>query len=215
MRTKFHDQLDALFDQLTAMCRLAGDAVTTATDALSAADLTLAEKVFGLNERIGALRGPCEDQAMALLALQAPVARDLRQVVTGVFLVSDLSRMGDLAEHIADSVRRRHPHYVAQDRTQHLLISMGRLAGVLATAAALVLQTRDPALALALDVTDNGLDDLHRDVLTLIQEPGWGGSTIEAVDATLLGRFFERFGDHCVEVGRRVIFLATGQQLPQ
>ncbi|BAH56159.1 phosphate signaling complex protein PhoU [Rhodococcus opacus] len=215
MRTKFHDQLDTLFDQLTTMCQLAGDAVTTATDALDAADLTHAEKVFAVTERIGALRGPCEDQAMALLALQAPVARDLRQVVTGVFLVSDLSRMGGLAEHIAESVRRRHPHPVAHGQTQHLLVQMGRLAGELATAAALVLQTRDPALALALDVTDNRLDDLHRDLLTVIQEPAWDGSTTEAVDATLLGRFYERFGDHCVEVGRRVIFLATGQQLPQ
>ncbi|MFC9553816.1 phosphate uptake regulator PhoU [Rhodococcus sp. NPDC056960] len=154
MRTKFHDQLDTLFDQLTTMRRLAGDAITTATDAFGAADLTAAEKVFAVTERIGAVRGPCEDQAMALLALQAPVARDLRQVVTGVFLVSDLSRMGGLAEHIAESVRRRHPHPVAHGRTQHLSHPDGTPR----------LRTRHRRLALALDVTDNRLDDLHRDL---------------------------------------------------
>nr|GLK41271.1 hypothetical protein GCM10017611_81470 [Rhodococcus wratislaviensis] len=83
MRMKFHEQLDELTDRLASMCRLAGDAVQAATEALVLADLPLAERIFDLNEQIEELRGPCEDLAMALLALQGPVARDLRQVVTG------------------------------------------------------------------------------------------------------------------------------------
>ncbi|MGH8922569.1 MAG: phosphate signaling complex protein PhoU [Actinomycetes bacterium] len=213
MRTKFHEQLDALTDRLASMCHLAGEAIETVTDALVRADLPLAERVFDLTEQIEALRGPCEEQALALLALQAPVARDLRQVVTGVHLVADLSRMGGLAQHVAESVRRRHPDRVASGEAEELLARMGRVAGGLARVAEQVLRTHDPELAAELGRRDDELDDLHRRLLTLIQDPGWTGSIPAAVDATLLGRFYERFGDHTVVVGRRVIFLVTGEQL--
>lgn len=119
MRLNFQEQLDELTDRLASMCHLAEQAIEAATDALTQADLPTAEKVFDLNEQIEALRGPCEEQAMALLALQAPVARDLRQVVTGVHLVTDLSRMGGLAQHVAESVRRRHPAHVAAEDPSH------------------------------------------------------------------------------------------------
>ena len=213
MRIKFHEQLDALTDRLASMCHLAGKAIETGTDALVQADLPLAERVFDLTEQIEALRGPCEEQAMALLALQAPVARDLRQVVTGVHLVSDLSRMGGLARHVAASVRRRHPDHVTSGETLELLARMGWVAGELAGLAEQVLRDRDPELAADIGRRDDELDDLHRRLLTLIQDPSWTGSIPAAVDVTLLGRFYERFGDHTVVVGRRVIFLVTGEPL--
>ncbi|KAF0965290.1 Phosphate-specific transport system accessory protein PhoU [Rhodococcus sp. T7] len=74
MRVKFHDQLDDLTDRLVSMCHLAGEAIEKATDALVRVGLPLAERVFDLNQQIEQLHGPCEEQAMALLALQAPVA---------------------------------------------------------------------------------------------------------------------------------------------
>jgi phosphate transport system protein len=213
MRTKFHERLDALTDRLASMCHLAGEAIEVATDALVHADLPLAERVFDLNDQIEELRGPSEEQAMALLALQAPVARDLRQVITGVYLVADLSRMGGLAQHVAESVRRRHPDHVASGEAEQLLAQMGRVAGELAGVAEQVLRTRDPEQAAELDKRDDELDSLHRQLLDLIQDPTWTDSITAAVDETLLGRFYERFGDHTVAVGRRVIFLVTGEQL--
>jgi len=212
MRMKFHEQLDELTDRLASMCHLAGDAVRAATDALVLADLPLAERVFDLNDQIEELRGPCEDLAMALLALQGPVARDLRQVVTGVHLVADLSRMGGLVQHVAESVRRRHPEHVASGE-EELLSRMGRVAAELAGLAERVLRTHDPELAAEIGRRDDELDDLHRRLLTLIEDPAWTGTIPAAVDVTLLGRFYERFGDHAVTVGRRVIFLVTGEQL--
>ncbi|MFC9361794.1 phosphate signaling complex protein PhoU [Rhodococcus sp. NPDC057014] len=210
---KFHEQLDDLTDQLATMCHLAGEAVQVATDALVLADLTLAERVFDLTERIEELRGPCEDQAMTLLALQAPVARDLRQVVTGVHRVTDLSRMGGLVQHVAESVRRRHPEHITSGEAEELLSRMGRVAAELAGLAERVLRGHDPELAAEIGRRDDELDDLHRRLLTLIQDPAWEGSIPAAVDVTLLGRFYERFGDHAVVVGRRVIFLVTGEPL--
>ncbi|PBC47387.1 phosphate signaling complex protein PhoU [Rhodococcus sp. ACPA1] len=213
MRIKFHEELDDLTDRLALMCHLAGEAIESATDALVRADLPLAERVFDLTEQIERLHGPCEEQAMALLALQAPVARDLRQVVTGVHLVSDLSRMGGLAQHVAESVRRRHPNHVTSGETEEILNRMGRVATALAGLAEQVLRTHDPELAAELGRRDDELDDLHRQLLTLLEDPAWPGSIPAAVDVTLLGRFYERFGDHTVVVGRRVIFLVTGEPL--
>ncbi|MDF3313788.1 phosphate signaling complex protein PhoU [Rhodococcus sp. T2V] len=213
MRMKFHEQLDDLTDKLASMCHLAGEAIQVATDALVMADLPLAERVFDLTERIEELHGPCEDQAMTLLALQAPVARDLRQVVTGVHLVTDLSRMGGLVQHVAESVRRRHPDHITSGEAEELLARMGRVAAELAGLAERVLRTHDPELAAEIGRHDDELDDLHRRLLTVIQDPAWEGTIPAAVDVTLLGRFYERFGDHTVVVGRRVIFLVTGEPL--
>lgn len=215
MRMKFHEQLDELTDRLAMMCHLAGEAIAVATDALVHADLPLAERVLDLTEQIEELRVPSEEQAVALLALQAPVARDLRQVVTGVYLVSDLSRMGGLAQHVAEGVRRRHPDHVASGEAEQLLAQMGRVAAESAGVAERVLRTRDPKQAAELDRRDDELDALNRQLLDLIQGPGWTGNIPMAVDVTLLARFYERFGDHTVEVGRRVIFLVTGEQLAQ
>ncbi|PXW28763.1 UNVERIFIED_CONTAM: phosphate transport system protein [Williamsia faeni] len=210
-RMKFHEQLDDLTHRLALICHLAGEAVETATDALVQADLVLAERVFDLTEEIEQFHRPCEEHAMTLLALQTPVARDLRQVVTGVHLVSDLSRMGGLAKHVAESVRRRHPDPVTSGEAKELLTRMGLVATELCSLAEQVLRTHDPELAAELGRRDDELDDLHRRLLTVIEDPAWTGTIEAAVDATLLGRFYERFGDHTVAVGRRVIFLVTGE----
>nr|GLK41270.1 hypothetical protein GCM10017611_81460 [Rhodococcus wratislaviensis] len=128
-------------------------------------------------------------------------------------LVADLSRMGGLVQHAAESVRRRHPEHVASGEAEELLSRMGRVAAELAGLAERVLRTHDPELAAEIGRRDDELDDLHRRLLTLIEDPAWTGTIRSAVDVTLLGRFYERFGDHAVVVGRRVIFLVTGEQM--
>lgn len=210
MRTVFHERLDALTDQLVAMCRLAGEAIGAATDSLNRVDLAVAEQVFALNEQLEAMREPCEAQAMSLLALQSPVAGDLRVVVSGIHLIGDLVRMGALAEHIAAAVRRRHPDPVASSTAGPILLRMGELAGALASTAAEVLVDRDPDRAARLDADDDEMDELLRRLFAAVTAPDWSGGVNEAVDVTLLGRYYERFGDHAVEVGRRIVFLATG-----
>jgi phosphate transport system protein len=214
MPVKLDEQLDVLFDHLLLMCHRAGEAIRAATRAVIDGDLTAAEQVFDLNEQIKALSGPCEQQAITLLALHAPVATDLRRVVTGVHLVADLSRMGGLAEHIAKNARRRYPAPVVSGDARRVFTEMGRVATELVDAAEQVLQSREPAQAAALAAKDKELDALHVQLLGLIRDPIWTDSLTAAVDATLLNRFYERFGDHAVEVGRRVVFLATGEQLP-
>jgi phosphate transport system protein len=109
MRTRYHESLDQLAAQLQAMCLRDRTALAAATQALLNADLDLAEQAIDICREIDTMRDDCEHAAVTLLALQAPVAGELRQVVTAIQLVGDLTRMGALAEHIANIARRRHP----------------------------------------------------------------------------------------------------------
>ena len=107
MRTAYHEQLAELSERLGEMCGLAGIAMERATQALLQADLVLAEQVITDHERISALSAQAEESAFVLLALQAPVAGDLRSIVSAIQIVADIDRMGALALHVAKIARRR------------------------------------------------------------------------------------------------------------
>lgn len=210
VRTAYHERLDALTDRLVQMCELAGEAITTATTSLISVDLSAAEAVFVLNDRLTTMQRPCEAHALSLLALQSPVAGELRQVVAGIHLVSDLARMGGLAEHVADIVRRQYPRPVVGSAAGPILARMGELAASSAATAAEVLVSRDPQRAAQLDADDDAMDEQLRRLFAVVTGPRWSGGVSEAVDATLLGRYYERFGDHAVSVGDRIVFMTTG-----
>src|SRR4026208_46624 len=109
MRTAYHEQLDALTDQLGEMCGLAGAAMERATQALPHAAPVRAEPVTTDHEQSAAMSARAEESAFVLLALQAPVAGDLRAIVSSIQIVADVDRMGALALHVAKIARRRHP----------------------------------------------------------------------------------------------------------
>lgn len=210
MRAAYTEQLSDLAGELASMCGLAEVAMQLATQSLLQADLPLAEQVISEDDRIDELRAEAEEKAFALLALQAPVAGDLRTVVSGLHIVSDIERMGDLALHVAKIARRRHPDHVLPEDVRGYFAEMGRVAVALAASARSVLLTRDPEQAARLEDEDDAMDDLHRHLFSLMMDPGWTHGVAVAVDVTLLGRFYERFADHAVQVARRVIFLVTG-----
>ncbi|EOM74372.1 phosphate transport system regulatory protein PhoU [Rhodococcus rhodnii] len=211
MRAAYNDKMTELGDLLGEMAGLAGEAMDKATRALLQADLTLAEQVISDHDRITELSTVSEERAFALLALQAPVAGDLRSVVSGIQMVADIDRMGALALHVAKIARRRHPNHVLPEEVNGYFAEMGRIAVSIGAAAKVVLETRDPELAARLRDEDEAMDDLHRHLFTVLMDRDWSHGVAAAVDITLLGRFYERFADHAVEVGRRVIFLVTGK----
>jgi len=214
MRTAYHDQLDALTAQLGEMCGMAGIAMERATQALLQADLVLAEQVITDHEQISALSAQAEETAFVLLALQSPVAGDLRAVVGSIQIVADVDRMGALALHVAKIARRRHPQHALPEEVNGYFAEMGRVAVELGNAVQEVVISRDPEKAARLREEDDAMDDLHRHLFTVIMDRDWKHGVSAAVDVTLLGRFYERFADHAVEIGRRVIFQATGK-LPE
>lgn len=215
MREHYNDQLDTVRSDLAEMCKLAEEAMASATTALLTADLALAEQTITSREQIDELASDWEHKAFSVLALQSPVALDLRIMVSGIHIVADLQRMGGLAIHIAELARRRHPAHVLPPEVETVFEEMGRVAVGQAEATREVLLTRDPELAALLKTADEEMDELHRSLFTLTASPDWPHGVPTAVDITLLGRFYERYSDHTVEVAKRVIFLATGEFRPE
>jgi len=211
MRTAYHEQLESLTARLGEMCGLAGVAMERATQALLQADLVLAEQVISDHEQIAVMSTQAEEQAFVLLALQSPVAGDLRSVVGSIQIVADVDRMGALALHVAKIARRRHPQHALPEEVNGYFAEMGRLAVELGNTAQEVLLTQDPERAARIQEEDDAMDDLHRHLFSVMMDREWKHGVTAAVDVTLLSRFYERFADHAVEVARRVIFQVTGR----
>lgn len=210
MRSAYHHQLDELSVQLGEMCGMATEAMRRATDALLEADLDAAEQVIRQHDRLVAMRGRAEREAFDLLALQQPVAGELRVVFSTVQLIADIERMGALAVHVAKIARREHPDRVLPDKVRASFADMARVAIALGDSARQVLISRDPQQAARLREQDDAMDELYRRLFSVLLDEGWTDDIPAAVDAALLGRFYERFADHAVEVGRRVIFIVSG-----
>jgi phosphate transport system protein len=211
MRDAYQEQLDQLANTLAVMCDEVATAMGKATRALLEADLQLAEQVISEDVQVDDIRAAAEERAFGLLALQAPVATDLRIVVAAIHGAGDVERMGDLALHVARAARRRHPQPVLPDEVTPYFAEMGRVAVALATKAGEVIRTRDVATAAQLEQDDDAMDDLHRHMFTVLMDRSWSHGVGPAVDITLLARFYERYADHAVAVARRIVYVVTGQ----
>jgi len=211
MRTACRAELARLTEHLSEMCGLAGVAMEHATEALLQADLVLAEQVLSHHDKIAAMSSAAEANAFGLLApLHAPVASDLRAIVSALQMVVDIDRMAALALHVAEITRWRHPHHALPEEVNGYFAEMGRIAVKLGNNAQEVVLTRDPRKAARIRRDDDAMDDLHRHLFTVLMDHEWKHGVATAVDVTLLGRYYERFADHAVLLARRVIFQATG-----
>jgi phosphate transport system protein len=181
-----------------------------ATRALPDADLSLAEQVIADHEHISVMSLQSEAAALRLLALQQPVAGDLRSIVGAIHVGADIERMGALAVHVARISRRRHPDPALPDDVRAGFTEMGARAVQLARTAQEVLVSGDHDKAARLRDEDDAVDAEHRHLFTLLIDHKWQGGVGSAVDVALLGRYYERFADHAVEIGRRVVFEETG-----
>jgi phosphate transport system protein len=210
MRTTYYEELSALSAHVGEMCGLAADAMERATEALLGADLSVAEQVIADHEHIVTMSKRTEASAIKLLALQQPVAGDLRTIVGTIHVAADIERMGALAVHVASISRLRHPECALPDEVRASFAEMGSRAVQLARTAQEVLVSRDPDKAAGLRDQDDAVDAEHRHLFTLLIDNKWHDGVCSAVDVALLGRFYERFADHAVEIGKRVVFEATG-----
>jgi phosphate transport system protein len=211
MREAYHVELEQLADHLASMSVQVAEAMERATRALLEVDLGLAEQVISDDTKVDDARAQCEEQAYALLALQAPVATDLRTVLAAIHAAESLERMGDLALHVAKAARRRHPEPVLPDSVRPYFAEMGEVAVKLARSTEQVIKTKDVEAAKTLESDDDQVDDIHRHLFTVLMDREWPYGVAAAVDVTLLGRFYERYADHAVSVAKRMIFVVTGK----
>ncbi|MET7767111.1 PhoU domain-containing protein [Nocardia sp. NPDC005366] len=208
MRIQFTHELVALTNDLTLMCRVAHDAVERVIDALVDADLQATYEVFALDEQLQKMYGACEARTVVLLALQAPVARDLRHVVTAIQIASELSRIGWLTSRVADRIYRSHPGHVGPPAVLDILAAMGRLAAhrtaVSGEAVSTGHHTDDAQPAGA------SMEELRLRLLSALTEADPTQSTAAAIDLALLGSYLERCVDHTDRIDRLIRFLDTG-----
>lgn len=213
MRKAFHTELTDLGRGLIAMCDLVAEAIRDATRAMLELDLELAEKVIAADHVVDARQRSLDERAVDLLARQSPVATDLRTVVASLRMSSTLERMGDLAEHVALTTRRRYPERVASAEMARIFSEMAALGEEMTRMAGAVIESRDLKLAALVEKKDDRMDALLAEVFELLYSSDWNDTMERAVDLTLIGRFYERIGDHSVSLVKRVAFLVTGEDL--
>jgi phosphate transport system protein len=204
-------QLDKLAGVLGTMGRSAASAIRNATDALLAGRLRLAEQVIVQDAEIDALGAQADAIATEVLVLLAPVAGDLRAVVAGLRSTGNLERMGDLARHVAEAVVRHDPEPVVPDEIRDQVAVMGRVAFNLAIKASEVVRTRNVVLALELVSDDDEMNEMHRQLMSILMGPSWPHGVAAAAEAALLARFYERFADNAVEVARETVYAVTAK----
>ena len=210
MREIFEAELKQVGTDLSEMSRQVEIAIGNAGTALLTGDLQMAEAVIVADEAIDAYERDLDTRCVHLLAQQAPVATDLRVLVTALRISSTLERMGDLARHVAEFSRRSYPNLAIPQSISGTFADMHVAASRVAERTTALIETRDLDLAQRIEADDDLLDQLHGDNFTALLGGNWNGTAQQTVDTALLSRYFERFGDHAVSVSRRIVYLVTG-----
>lgn len=212
MNTAVRYEFAALTSQLGEMCAMAADAMNHATHALLLADLEMAEIVIGGRDGAAAMSSSAEETTFLLLALQPPVAADLRAVVNAVRVVADADQMGELAVRVAEIARRHHPNHAVPAEVSGRVAEMSAMAVALACAAQEVLLSREPHLAAHLRRNDGAIDALHRQLLAVLVDTGWAHGANVGVEVGVISHLYEQFAHHAMDISRRFIFQTNGDR---
>ncbi|HEX5203376.1 phosphate signaling complex protein PhoU [Paractinoplanes rhizophilus] len=211
MREEFQADLDEISRLLVTMAEAARAAMRKATTALLTADRSAAEAVIERDAEVDAIYGQVEAKVADTIARQAPVAGDLRTVITALHISADLERMGDLAEHVAKTARRRHPSPAVPAELRPVFTGMAEVADRMAGEIATLLGKPDAEPAARLETADDEMDALERRLFQVLLDDDWPYGAETAIDGALLGRFYERYADHIVNVGEQLVYLITGE----
>ncbi|GAA3657583.1 phosphate signaling complex protein PhoU [Microbacterium marinilacus] len=210
MREVFHQSLEDVQTRLVEIAELVTVAIDKATRSFSTSDVALAEEVIADDKLIDERAVALDELAIEILAMQQPVARDLRIVVTALRVSASLERMGDMAEHIAQLARTRYPERAIPKGLKGTFTKMGELDVQIARTLTELLRTQDLKIADHIRNSDDDVDELHASVFEKVLSDSWQGEAGATVDATLASRYHERFADHAVSIAKKVIYLGTG-----
>lgn len=211
MRDAYHEELAWIVGQLIEMTGETKTALCGATAALLSADSAAAARVINADAKVDAARAGIERRTLDLIARQQPVASDLRVLLAGLRIATDLERAGDHAAHLARLTRRRSPAHAIPDSLHGIVRQMAELAEQIVDDAGSAIAASDVRQATRLDAADDALDDMVRHIFTVIVSSGWIYGVEAALDVAAAARHYERFADHAVSVARQVAFLVTGE----
>lgn len=215
VRHSFHEELAALEQELLQMGTLTGDMLGQAVEAVQQSDVLLAEAVLAKDDLVDAMDRKIEAQCIRLLALQQPMARDLRQVESALKVTTDLERIGDHAVDIAKIARKLTQEFYLKAP----LVDIGPLAQMAQTMLHQSLQSlvrHDLALAVQVceddDQADAAFKKLREELLNLTQEQPT--RIFPASYLMLAVVYLERIADHATNIAERVYYIETGDRKP-
>lgn len=212
MREMYTQELTQLGNQLSRMAQQVSRAVNRASRALEDGDSALAEQTIDADERIDDLAYTIDEMCADLLARQAPVARDLRLIISGLRMSQTMERMGDLVRNVAIVARQYGSMENIPTGILDLLKTMGDRARKVGLDTAALMEDPNTEHANQMQSDDDIMDDLHVQLHRYLIDPEMHLSPAEIMNLTLVGRYYERFGDQATNVARNIVYLVEGER---
>ncbi|MCI8426819.1 MAG: phosphate signaling complex protein PhoU [Lachnospira sp.] len=211
MRSKFDEQLDLLNKELITMGAFCENAIELSANALTEGKPELADTVFHLSAQIDEKEREIENRCLKLLLQQQPVAKDLRIVSSALKMVTDMARIGDQSADIAEIITLANIH--STDNTQ-VIHDMSVAVIKMVTDSIDAFVKKDMQMAKAVidydDVVDSFFDKVKKMLIDLFSKPETDGEY--AIDLLMIAKYFERIGDHAVNIAKWVLFSITGNK---
>lgn len=212
MRSQFQEELKTLNIKLLKMGSMVQNIIEVSVQALAKQDLDRARSVFELDDDIDALELEIEQLCMNLIALQQPIAKDLRTIGTILKIITDLERMGDHGVNIAKVTLE-----IGEEKLLKPLVdipNMARLTEDMVNKALDAFLHEDINLAQELHEDDDRVDELYESIyLELIDIMIENPEIIkQATQLAFVGRYLERTADHATNIGERIIYMVTGER---
>jgi phosphate transport system protein len=211
LRSTFHKEIEEIRQDVLTLGKSVIEAIPRATAVLLNSDLEGADYLLQADDEIDARAIDIEEKCFQELALQSPVAGDLRLLVSMIKIAGELERSADLAVNICKASRRMYGHEI-DPTLRDLIAKMSEQAQQLFVSTMEAFNDNDAAKAAAIDDMDSFLDGLHRRFIAEIFEIH-ASKEIDlqvAVQLAMVARFYERIGDHAVNVSERTRFIVTG-----
>ena len=209
MRNRFDEQLFELNREIIEMGAICEEAIASAVRALTTGDMELAVRVKANGSTIDQKERDIENRCMKLLLHQQPVARDLRLISAALKMITDMERIGDQAEDIAEIVTFLNGHTMEDIR---MIEEMAREVIEMVTASVDAFVKKDVQLAKKVieqdDIVDDYFSKVKSGIITLITENHADGEF--ALDLLMISKYFERIGDHATNIAEWVIYSVTG-----
>ena len=211
LRKPFSDELDEIRVEVIQMAGFVIEAIPRCTEALLSSDLATAQEIIDADDVLDDASLALENRCHQLLALQQPMAGDLRSIMAALTINYEVERSGDLVENIAKAMRRLYGTDFSP-RLRGLIAQMSEEATRLMRFAVDAYADGNSGLAAALDDIDDRLDRLNHQCLALIvgEEGREMGDLVSCVQLALIARYYERIGDHAVNIGERVRYMVDG-----
>jgi len=210
-RRGFHQELDEIHEEMTRVSAMLVEAIPRATQILLDGDLDGADRLIQGDDVFDRRCTQLEHRCYSVLALQQPMAGDLRSIIAVVKMIGEVERSADLCANVCKAARRLYGHDL-DPRLRGFITQMSDQAQQLMRFAVDAFVERDAGLAAALDDIDDLLDRLQTSFIAAIFESHAGNRTDlpVAVQLALIARFYERIGDHAVNIGEWVGYAVTG-----